>query len=420
MRILLFSILLACSVAQGSFDSRFFPIYPRSFERTLDKPSSFYLAPVFVRARHARLPYKEGGLQELYKYTTSGGVISGYNLYDVDQALAAAGQINSQFPSEYYSIANLFFAADTSINAEGFQVAAEVAVNDYVSFGFVGSVLHTASSFNFALTGDAKSALGIKDPNTTLQGLERDVQNGYLNTYNMLGLQAPEWSDTGIGNTDVYMRLGKRSMYAFKFRRIDGGARFGLVTPTSAKRNYNNPASISFGAETLGFFAMPELELELKQDWIFGLWLRFEGHLSKTMFARAPIRNEPLNYGVATGQFLIKPGFTYGFSPYAKISDFVDGLGLQAQYVYVHHAQDSWQAQQIVNNLVPETTEIERLSTWTDSHLGVTLLVDLNKTRLGFTRAPELSLEVLVPVGILSPRYVAKSLKISLATEFSF
>lgn len=405
----------------ASVSNQYLPLYPRIYTRTLARPSNWYTSPFFIRATKARWPYdREVSLENLYLLPT-GNQPNAYNLHTVNNAILATGRINNLFPSEYWNFGNLFFSCESRIAAEGMQVGYEYAITDHVSAGFLTSVLHVNSALIFTPTADLRNALGIPLNNNTLQGRMREVYNGYLNVYNILGLQAPEWSGSGFGDTDIYVRFGKRAEYRFKLRRLDVGIRIGAIVPTNVPREYSNPASISLGYPFAGFSVQPEGEFELKHDWIFGIWLRVEKRFKRTFMARVSTPElEPANFGAITGLFSVKPGVTIAFSPYFRLTDMIEGLGAQLQYVYVRHKPDNWTDLRSDQTFPAKLQVMHDISDWTDSHLSGTVFLDLNKTKFGYVNAPEFFLEILGPINILSPERVAKSLRINLGFEFNF
>lgn len=402
-------------------------MYPRIYTRTSDKPSTAYFSPLFIRDAHARNWLGHTcAIQDLYSpYSSSAR--TGYDLAYVNEALLLTGKVNTQFPTEYWGYNELNFASTGKIHAEGFQLGYEKAVSDYLSFGLLTSALHVSSSLAFVIAPRLREVLHLPVPNTTLQGREREIYNAFLNAFDLLNLQAPEWSATGLGDTDLYARFGKRIDYRYKFRRIDLGVRVGAIAPTTVPYSYANPAAISLGGGGFaGVFVQPEFELELKHDWLVGLWARVEARANKNFYARVPVKHayadhtEPINFGAVMGEFNIKPGVTAGFCPYARITDLVDGFGAQLLYVYVHHFQDTWTDLCPNRSYEANTCLVNQLSSWTDSHVGVTLFLDLNKTKLGYCNAPEYFLDVLIPIDFLSTKNVGKSLRVSLGFEFSF
>ena len=82
----------------------------------------------------------------------------------------------------------------------------------------------------------------------------------------------------------------------------------------------------------MGVYVAGDVEIELKEDWIVGLYVRFNQRFEKTVQERLPIANEQQLYAATQGAVRIDPGFTSVVAPYAILNGIREGLGIQAQY----------------------------------------------------------------------------------------
>ena len=83
----------------------------------------------------------------------------------------------------------------------------------------------------------------------------------------LLGLSPALYNHTGMGDTDLYFRVGSCWDYVLKCWSIQAAFKVGLLVPTATATPLTNPAAIPLGGEKhWGMYLGIENEVELKAD----------------------------------------------------------------------------------------------------------------------------------------------------------
>ena len=239
-----------------------------------------------------------------------------------------------------------------------------------------------------------------------------------------LGITPAVYRKTGMGDSDLYLRLGNRWEYTCKFRRIDVALRTGFLLPTADETPLNNPAAVPLGGEKhwgayLGF----EGEFEFKEDLIGGLQLRASKRFTRTSVRHMPHTEEPSRYGTVVGPLRVDPGWTFVFNPYFSYEGLREGFGLKAQYTLTSHLEDKLadkrtdeERKRITTNLRP----VEERSSWGTEYITIGAFYDFGRVWECPRLYPRISAYWDIPVSWLVAKRASKTNSVSLMFELDF
>ena len=305
-----------------------------------------------------------------------------YNQADIDKALQLSGRTSgSLFRSDLQGLVGGIpweMKGHFDMYGLGFHYFYEAC--DYFGLGVILFALHANSRLEMTRNLREASAL-FSQPG--------DIQELFLVRQEMseaLDLCPGIWHKSGIGDIDVYLKAKWKREYYLRCRRIDVGARVGMLAPTAPRRNINNPASIPLGGDGhWGVYGMIDADFDIHEDIQAGCLLQFIKRIAKTQCYRMPaVCNskcerpedevfEPINFGAIVGQAYVDPGITLNFTPYIAFKGVRDGLGFLLSYNITMHECDTVRAVGAAAELHPNTRAIQFLSKWRSEHatLGV-------------------------------------------------
>ena len=369
-------------------DNRYFPLYQKIFPRTLDRRSFCELDLFFSSSKDALNKHHETiGLPEIYGTFDQRILSSAIELTEKQNPLRIDLRNSTNIP----------WKTSGKITSEGFNLYLEKSLNDYLSLGFNTGLMHVDSRIIF---------------NPTTQPIYLDNQRRAA--LNLLSLQAPQWNDTQLLDSELFIKVGKIWEYSLKTRRLDLNAQFGFIFPTSLKRDINNPASIPFGGNGhKGITGSISLDTELKDDLSFGISVLFNKRFPKSDTQRLSLLEEPYIYGAVIESARVSPGLTIGLSPYLIAQGLYDGLGAYIRYIYIHHLCDSWSINRGRKNIPANLKTVISTSQWTSEYFSFNIFYDFNQ----YSRA---SVVIDIPVDLLGARLNSKTYRVSLGCETSF
>lgn len=236
-----------------------------------------------------------------------------------------------------------------------------------------------------------------------------------------LGMNGTQSDEVGMGDLDLYLRVGNNWDYTLKFRHIDLGMRFGLLVPAGKRASICDPASVPFGGNGhWGFYLMGDGEFELKEDWKLGLFIGLSKRLAKTQLSRMPISDEPINFGVAVGDARVNPGPTFMFAPYFSVENLREGFGARLQYTLSIHGEDGWTDKRCNKTVPVRLRRAVEFSRWSGGHVTLTALYDFGKMKVKRVAEPIVYLAWDVPVNVIMTHMIPKTTKVSIGIEFNF
>ncbi len=401
-------------------DNRFFPLFPKPYTRTKERPSQFSAEVFFMAADSSYGDREESiGWPEIFgRY---------------DQTNESQGMVDLGLPSpllDEWRGFDIKWRMDGKLQAQGIALYYDQAITEQFSFGGTWLFMKSNSWHNFFF--DNNNSTGRF---TDADRLELDQERRQMNQ--ILGLCGPEAKQSGSGDIELYIRYGYLSEYCYKFRRMDVGLKVGALIPTGVKRNIFSPASVPFGGDGFwGFYVQGEGEFELKEDLIAGIMIRASKRIAKTRLERCivvlnngnmQIVDNSLLYGVLAAPIFVDPGATIMASPYVALDHVRAGLGGRLRYTLVVHEPDDWRDRRPENLrpvAIPESLGNERpldeKLRWAYDYVSLTAYYDFNSFTCDEGLAARVYLTWDFPVQLFKAYNMSKTNKISLGVEVHF
>jgi hypothetical protein len=404
-------LVLSCWTSIFSyFDNRFlFPLNERITWRTKDKPSRFNAGAFFMTADEARDEHYDIRLPDL------GGQ---YDLARLNVAMKMVGINNPYYLTEWETI-ELPYVCNGKLRATGFDCAFEYGFTDHISVGAAVSVMHVNSRYDYKVSDKAKQNIAIVKGASSYPGREWALEQARLNSNKLLGLNAGQWSATGLSDSELYLRIGTIKNYVWKFRQLDLSLWAGALLPTGDKRNIYAQSAVPFGGDGhYGVFLQGEMALELTDDIFFGLWLYTSKRFSNIALRRMPMGKEALQYGVLIDRAKVDLGFTFAVSPYLMWDDIQDGFGAYGGYTFVAHLRDDWSYYGSVYH--PCLNRLSDNSKWNNGYFTVGVDYDFTKGVAIREYGPRFYFDFTIPTQLFDSKNVLKTYRISLGMEFHF
>ncbi|HLB40938.1 MAG TPA: hypothetical protein VJJ83_04055 [Candidatus Babeliales bacterium] len=363
--ILTLGIVSLCWVAALSasvVDNRFFPLFTQVYFRKVD-PIGTVDGDFFVMTgKEARNHRRDAvHMPEIY---------GKYDLSQVSHGLETVLGVNYVKP-EWQAAKDLIATMEGKLQAPGLHLGCERRLYEALSIGIQLDLMHVSSRIDFLVAPETTRQLKLD------QGGTAEFQRAVSATNRALGLDADQWTATGLSDTDVYLRLARVRDYVLKCRQVDAGIKFGTYLPTGVLRDLDNPASVPFGGNGhFGLYVEGEINLELKEDWFLGFWTQFVYRFAKEQTLRLPAANAlfgpaALNFGALTGAGKVYPGATFCIAPYAAWRDIQNGFGGRLAYTYRQHASDSWLYLRADKSVPSNLALVSDLTAWTSEYLTV-------------------------------------------------
>ena len=302
--------------------------------------------------------------------------------------------------------------AQGKLQGQGIDIEWQKALSQYLSIGGSFMAMRLNSWYNFFLNEKELSVQLRQGYAQNLEELRREILQ-------QLGFRGDLAHEHGIGDIDLYLRLGNYWEYELKFRSIQAGGRLGVLIPTAKARNVNYPASVPFGGNRhWGVYGAIDAIFELKEDWKAGIYVRASKRLSRVGCQRVPINCEPDNFGAWLTQVDVDPGATIVVSPFAAFECLRDGFGLRVFYTLTKHWSDQWTLWQPGYN--PDVEGLCNRTSWGSDYFSANIFYDFGKTKPDRTVYPILTFCWDIPASVLIANTVAKTNRVSLGVEVSF
>lgn len=387
-------------------DNRFFPFYDRFFARSSSLPSRSGVDVFFITAKEGR-----GHFDDKARIPELRGC---FDQITIGKAVEAIGEANPLRP-DLQTVAEIPWAMEGKLQGQGFGFCYEQALSDYFSVGLSGLFFHLSSRIEFCLSQSTQAKLGLVEGGAMRLDRER------REAMDILGLEAPQWSVSQLGDFDLYLRIGKIWEYLLRTKRIDISLQAGALIPTGQARDESNPASIPFGGDDhWGGYVQLNTDFELKEDLKVGNFFRLSKRRAKTRHRRMPVAGEPLHFGAVCGLAEVDPGLTFSFSPYVAVEELREGLGFCARYTYVNHRSDCWTDKRNDKSVAVALAPVVASSDWVSEYFTFNLFYDFGKTEDDPSYVPRLSVAFEIPGDIIGARKVSKTHRVSLGFEVMF
>lgn len=340
-----------------------------------------------------------------------------YDLAKINTAMQSVGLSNPYYLSDW-TRSEIPFQNFGKLRGTGIDWSLEYAFSTHWSAGAAFTFLHCSTRYNYRLTNQTKENLAIISGNNYYPGRERSFEQARLGVNQTLNLQAGQWSGSGMGDTELFIRFDTRDEYWWKLKQIDLNLILGCIAPTGKCYQLYQPASIPFGGNGhWGIYAQATMWSEITDDWFFGLDVFGIQRLAKTQKHRMPVASEPFPYGVVVDYARVTPGFLIGFSPYLFADDLYDGFGIYVAYTYAHHCCDWWRYN---GSYSPNLTRLNQAGYWTNEFFTLGLDFDLAKRPNADKYGPRFYFDWTLPTNIFGASSVAKTHRVGLGIEFHF
>lgn len=390
------------------FDNRFFPFIQKPYI-TVDGRSSYATIDFFLTEANSAIgkDKRDVGIPELY---------GPYDQGELAQAFVAAGMPNP-LKSEWQG-KKIPWRLEGKIKSQGSTFSYRQKVSGPFYVGLDGYFMRLDSWQEFFLTKDAKNNLSL----TPSDIIELDDTRRAM--HSAIGLYGNHAQDSGMGDLELYFRIGKEFEYELRCRRIRPGINSGIIFPVSPKRNVSYPSSVPFGGDGhWGWYISGDVEFELKEDLKSGVLLRLNNRFARTLIKRLPIKNEPAIFGLYVGPVRIKPGVTFIFSPYVSMENIRDGLGIQVQYTLTTHDDDCYRDIRSEQERIAcplNLKNVYELSSWGSDYFSLNVFYDFGKVKVDRAFYPIVRFSWDIPASIFVAENVCKTNKVSLGIECNF
>ncbi|BDC34977.1 hypothetical protein Noda2021_09350 [Candidatus Dependentiae bacterium Noda2021] len=400
---IIITLLISYNAYASFFDNRYFPPFERPY-LTVDCRPSHAAFDIFAstsktafgtNGNEIGIPVLQGTLDQV----------------EWARSFVAAGRPNP-LPAEW-QLGEIPWIMEGKIQAQGIVPSYQQQITSWFSLGFYGLIMRVQSRFEFFIGKETNLVLTDSDKNE-LEEIRRCMSSS-------IGLLGDRKHHSGLGDFDFYARFSKTLYYYLKMRRIDAGIRFGLLAPIGDRANIWYTSSVPFGGNRhWGGYVMGEAELEVKEDWKVGLWLRLSKRFSKIQEWRMPVNKEPQFLGLVVGRALIDPGYTVVFNPYFSLENLRDGLGVRVFYTLTHHEPDYWTDARNDRSIPVNLKDVRQRSSWTSEYVTLMVFYDFGKTKIKRGFSPIVRFAWDVPQVLIASRDVPKVHKVSLGVEFNF
>lgn len=340
-----------------------------------------------------------------------------YKLREIDKALIASGRTTqSLIPSYWLGILTEGpYALTGHLQTQGFAFHVRQKIAPHWEVGLRGEVLHA----NTHLTLIQKPGF---DKGFASQGNQRELQLLQESIHQALQVVPALWSDTVVGDFELYTRLFTQKNYAYKCRFIETGLSLGIILPAAPARNIFNPASIPLGGNRhWGWFIEGDVDAILRYDMRAGFAFRVQKRFARVEALRAPTGNEPSMYGAIVGKFDVHQGVTVMFAPYFIQEGLRDGFGIRLAYMGVKHFSDSFSPRCLDQKTA--TVNFDALkdeSKWGKDYVTVSLLYDFAYGKIERCFEPVIELTVDAPVDFWATERAAKTFGIAFVLEMNY
>ena len=408
MKVWYIIVLLGASVssfiAAMSFDNRFIPLLQRPRLTVDGTRSSFWVQGFATTANKS--------FNEMQQDIPLAQIFGKFDQVELARGIVSLGCPNP-LPSEFQILDKLSWEVSGKRQAQGFAITWDQYIAEWISTGVSLFFMRVQSRHLFKLDAvNIEPSISLKPGDAVL------LDDSRRSMLEQVGICEGSTEQFGISDIDWYFRVGSMWEYAYRFRRIDAGARFGLLIPTGVTREINRPASIPFGGNGhWGIYGEIDAMFELKEDWKAGLLLRLNNRFSKRDTQRMPGAKEPEIFGAVVGPARVDPGVTAIFVPYFLLENLRAGLSLGVNYNLAWHQKDSWRN---LSSCTAKLEEVERLSHWSSEYFTINVFYDFGKVKVKREFNPIVTFQWDVPSSLFISSRVNRAHRISIGFDFVY
>lgn len=402
-------ILFFFTAVQGIIDNRFRdPVldYDVFITRGPCTDTILLFQPFIETAHHGFAENKENALFSCFN--------TRYNLGELDAALVASHRVPGSLIPTFWqgSLGTLLFKMHGGFHAQGlsFHAYHEFACN--WAFGLRAEVVHGSAHLDLEPDKSVEALLPGDQHQLTL--LQEEIHNA-------LGVTPGIWSDTSLGDIEVYLRLFTQQKYAYKCRYFDTGLSLGLVIPAAPERCINNPASVPLGGNRhWGMYLEGDFNAIVRHDIRAGIIARGQKRFARTSDLRVPTADESPIFGAVIAPMRVNPGWTFMFAPYIIKEGLREGLGMRLGYTLVKHFEDCFTDLRTDTSVPINFETLRTLSEWGKDYITFGFLYDFAYGKVERCIQPVLSLTVDAPIDFIVSSNAAKTWGVVFGVEVSF
>lgn len=335
-----------------------------------------------------------------------------FNLGTLDRASQLAGN-SSYLPSivEGFSIP---YTVEGKLQMQGAALDYYQQIHKNVGVGVSWFVLRVSSHYDFLIK---ENELYFTTTPSLLTQLDADRRL----LFTALGFRNNHTSQVGMGDFELFLRLGNHWDYRAKCRAIDLGLSCGLLLPSGQKLSNNAPTEIPFGGNgQLGWYLASNGLFELKEDITVGFYLQLIKRIANTQTRRIPLLKEPQIFGATVGKVHLNQGTTIVASPFFILENLRQGLGAGVQYTLTKHQPDTWNLKCTEQGSLPCLEQIQKLSEWADEHVTLSIFYDFGKMCKKRSFDPIISFYWDIPSTLFISSNSVRTHKVSLGIGFTF
>lgn len=391
-------------VAAMSFDNRFIPLLQRP-RITVDGSQSSWWVQGFATTASKSFNNQQQDIP-------IAEIFGRFDQVELARGIVSLGRPNP-LPSEFQIIDKLPWTVSGKRQSQGIAITWDQYIDEWLSTGVSILFMRVQSRHYFQLDAtNIEPNFPLKKGDVTLLD---DARRSMLQE---VGIQDGTVEQTGMGDVDWYMRVGSMWEYAYRFRRIDAGARVGLLLPTGVRCDLDKPASIPFGGQGhWGIYGELDAMFELKEDWKVGMLLRLNNRFSKRAIQRMPGAQEPSIFGAIVGPARINPGVTAIFVPYFLLENLRGGLSLGVNYNLVWHQQDRWKN---LSSCVSKLDDVMQRSEWSSEYFTINVLYDFGKVSVKREFNPIITFQWDVPSSLFIASRINRAHRVSIGFDFVY
>lgn len=336
------------------------------------------------------------------------------NLTEVANALTLAG-LSNPIPADWRWLADMKTLMPSSMDGQGIDFEAFWPITKHFGIGGSTLIMRLSSLVLLLPNEDTIRKLYLGIPGNEAQFTEMVSQ-----FYKELQINGTSSKEVGAGDTVVYAALYDVREYEYKMRKIDLSLWFGGIIPSGLKRDPYNLGSVPFGGNGLwGLFIAPTMELELKEDLVFGMQVRATKRFGKCMQSRLPLNAEQPLFAPAVGSVRVNPGISVTGSAYIVFQDLRAGFGLEGKYTATYHQEDTFHTNVLVNNQQPTFKNVECHSGFISEYATIRLFYDVAHDK-AWKRRPLVSLAWDIPRNHIGGKAFAKTNRVLLGCTVNF
>jgi len=389
------------------YDNRHFPLLDKPILRRDEYCFFMRLQPFFMTGDKSWPASSDGNDVGLFDITGM------YKQQTLDTALQDLGITDQPLIPPHLEPLNLLWRLNGKLEAGGLAMRWFYTLSPNWEIGGSGLLMGARTSFNPLLLDEA---LRLES------GDIRDVFEANDQAFSLDSIERLLWSNTGLGDFDLYLRLGVLRHYYLKFKTFDMGIKVGMIAPVASRREITIPGSLPFGGNGhWGIYGDFALDTELREDFFAGFNMRLIKRFARDQELRIPVAGEPQLLGALITEGRVDPGLTYVFSPYVALTGIRDGWGAQMSYSLIMHWEDTFTNLRPFGQRPPiDFQALQNLSEWNSEYLSFSLLYDFaynKECRDWYTPMIYLDVDIPLPFRIVGSKNSNKTYGVSLRIE---